>query len=122
MKKGDKVYCVVSVFGNDDFALQERTLIVVTDKQLRLDSYFCGGLNIKFPPNALGRDFFASPREAIDVFEERQIRNAATAKASAVSAEERARTATAWAEQWRTQHLVFPCTKEIFYVPSLRKK
>ncbi len=102
MKKGDKVYRVCPLFEvpGQYFHVQSRTLVVVSDKQLRLDSYFDGGANLIYRPDDLGRVFHATAIEAVDAYEHLALRRVDGAKATLSNAEAIAENASAWAAQW----------------------
>ena len=109
LKKGDKVYKVVPIdFPLPDkgpqFIVQARTLRVASAKQLRLDSYFSFGMGLIYEPGALGREFYASPREAVDAFERGHEQHLMRKIKERQSAEERLDEVRAWAEQWRKEN------------------
>lgn len=119
-KRGDKVYLVVPKFGvvgpnlestlapDDHYYVQQRTLVVASPKQLRLDSYFFGGPNLIYPPTALGREFFATPEEAVEVFLRRCERSVENARSSVQTAEARLESAVRFAAAWRTKRETTP--------------
>lgn len=103
MKRGDKVYSVQPGLNpGTDYIVQERTLVVVSAKQLRLDDYFQGGSNLIFKPDALGTYFHATPAKAVKAFVDSMTAVAEAARAKTRIAETRAQHAfmfsVAWAE------------------------
>jgi hypothetical protein len=106
MKKGDKVYRVCPAFEipGMGFHLQARTLVVYSDKQLRLDSHFDGGANLIYQPSDLGRVFHATAGEAVEAYERGALSRVEGAKAALTNAKSRADSATAWSADWRKSH------------------
>jgi len=101
MKRGDKVYKVVPSFmtGRHWF-VQERTLVVCSDKQVRLDEYFCGGSNLIFQPTAIGREFFETPTIAVKAFITNRERNVESARWTLSAAEKLYQDALAFGSAW----------------------
>ena len=106
MKKGDKVYRVCPAFDvpGMTFHLQVRTLIVASDKQLRLDSHFDGGTNLIYQPSDLGRVFHETASAAVDAYERSALYRVEGAKATLSNAQSRADAASEWAAQWRKEN------------------
>lgn len=121
MKRGDKVYKVVpSLNMNRHWFVQERTLVVCSDKQVRLDDFFCGGGNLIFQPTAIGREFHETPAAAVKAYTAARNRNAEVAREALRRAEADAQAAfmwaTAWAEEGEPVHVVddpSPITKDM---------
>jgi hypothetical protein len=106
MKKGDKVYRVCPMFEipGMHYHVQSRTLVVVSTKQLRLDSHFDGGENLIYRPNDLGCIFFLTAAEAVDAHERRALRSVEGAKIALRNAEVVAARAVAWSARWREEN------------------
>ena len=105
MKAGDKVYRVCPLFEvpGQNYHVQSRTLVVVSKKQIRLDSYFDGGANIIYRPDDLGRVFHVTAIEAVDAYERTALRRVEGARATLRNAEATAASASEWSAQWRRQ-------------------
>lgn len=101
MKRGDKVYRVVPSFmtGRHWF-VQERTLVVCSDKQVRLDDYFCGNSNVIFQPVAIGREFHETPAAAVKAYTAARERNVEAARAALRNAEAAAQDAFLFKVTW----------------------
>jgi hypothetical protein len=101
MKRGDKVYKVVPSFmmGRPWF-VQERTLVVCSDKQVRLDSFFCRGSNLIFQPIAIGREFHETPDAAVRAYITSRERNVASARTALSHAEVQYQEALAFGSAW----------------------
>ena len=106
MKKGDKVYRVCPAFEipGMEVHLQSRTLVVASNKQLRLDSYFDGGANLIYQPSDLGRVFFETADAAVEAYEQSALARVESAKATLSVAQRRADVATVWSTDWRKTH------------------
>lgn len=106
MKNGEKVYrmCPCFEIPGMTFHLQARTLIVASDKQLRLDSYFDGGLNLIYQPSDLGRVFFETANAAVEAYEQSALSRVEGAETALSHAQSRADAATAWSADWRNTH------------------
>ena len=102
MKRGDKVYRVVPSFmtGRHWF-VQERTLVVCSDKQVRLDAFFCGGNNLIFPPTAIGREFHETPGAAVKAYMTARERNVEAAREALRRAEVTAQDAFLFSVAWQ---------------------
>lgn len=117
MKRGDKVYRVVPVFGlvradmtvevpeSGSWYVQSRELVVASPKQFRLDSYFLGGANIIYPASALGREFYATPVEAVDAFIRAASRRLENAQHALWDAQANVSAIHAWNAAWRMKSM-----------------
>jgi hypothetical protein len=118
LKKGDKVYLVRPTLTIDmtgripEFMIEAREIERASDKQIKLKTYFTGGMNVLFAPSALGKEFYATPREALAAFRAAQVFRITDAERRLERTRREAADAIEWVDKTTRDDLCGFCGRE----------